>query len=394
MNLRTSRLRLTLAVTVAVSVAAVAAALWVAATLGDRARERAERANEAYLADLLAGWIAAGERPSGLDDVFYANTADGWSEPFGENPIVEPPLFSLVTEAGGAVRSSRFSQSGRSWIATVRPLGEADAIVTVTDAAPLDALVRRTGIGAALGALAVVAVATTGTWFAVGRALRPARRALADQQGFLADAAHEMRTPLAVILASSSQALSRPRTSEEYVRSLAEIRVAAERAATGVNELLDLARFDSGQAIPRRAPLRLDLLAEEVAAANATEGVVVRCHPGAGVVVDADLALLRQALDNVVRNAVRRATTVVIATTADGRDGVVEICDDGPGFDPAVLEHVFDRYRRGDRRGEAGMGLAIVKAIAAAHGGAVEAANADGGGAIVRLRVPLARSLV
>ncbi len=142
--------------------------------------------------------------------------------------------------------------------------------------------------------------------------------------------------PLAVILASSSQALGRSRTSEEYVRSLSEIRSAAERASAGVNELLDLVRFDSGQAIPRLAPLRLDLLAEEVAAAvRPDDGEVRRQAWAAPVVVDADMALLRQAIDNLVRNATRRADPGRVSPTSiDGREGVLDVLDNGPGFDP------------------------------------------------------------
>jgi signal transduction histidine kinase len=236
---------------------------------------------------------------------------------------------------------------------------------------------------------AVVAVGAG--WFIAGFAHRPARRLLADRQGFLADAAHEMRTPLAVILASSSQALSRPRAEEEYVRSLSEIRSAAERAATGVNELLDLVRFDSGQAIPRLAPLRLDLLAEEIAASSRIEDAEVIAEPSQPVVVNADMALVRQAIDNLVRNATRRATRVELLSHVDGRVGVIDVVDNGPGFDPAVIDTAFDRYQRGDRRGDVGIGLAIVKAIAHAHGGDVTVANRNGGatGAMVSLRLPL-----
>jgi signal transduction histidine kinase len=107
---------------------------------------------------------------------------------------------------------------------------------------------------------------------------------------------------------------------------------------------------------------------------------------------------VRQALDNVVRNAVRRATRVELTSRVEDRFGVVEVSDDGPGFDPAILPEVFDRYRRGDRRGETGIGLAIVKAIVEANGGSVEVANRGGdgtgtgtGGAVVRIALPLDR---
>jgi two-component system, OmpR family, sensor kinase len=252
----------------------------------------------------------------------------------------------------------------------------------------------------------LAALAGGAGWLLAGYALGPTRQALATQQGFLADAAHEMRTPLAVILASSSQALARPRSDEEYVRSLSEIRSAAERASSGVNEMLELARFDSGQALPRLAPVRLDLLAEEVAASVRADDCEIVAEPTAAVVVNADMPLLRQALDNVVRNATRRSSRVEITTTRHGRDGVVTITDNGPGFDPAIVSTVFDRYHRGDRKGEVGIGLSIVKAIVSAHGGEVSARNASNGhpvvvegdsqrpaGAIVEMRIPLATGL-
>jgi signal transduction histidine kinase len=176
------------------------------------------------------------------------------------------------------------------------------------------------------------------------------------------------------------------------VRSLSEIRSAAERASTGVNEMLEMVRLETGQVLPRLAPLRLDLLAEEVAAAIRLDDCDVIADPTESVVVDADMALLRQAIENVVRNAAMRAGRVELLTRIEGRDGVIDVSDDGPGFDEAIVGRVFERYQRGDRRGEAGLGLAIVKAIAAAHGGSASAANRVEGGAVVSLRIPLNRT--
>lgn len=304
------------------------------------------------------------------------------------------PLSRWMAEADGrpSFREIRLD-TDESYLAYVLPRFTGDGFVTVAPTSDRDhelSGLRWRTIGLAAGIL--LASVLLG-WYVAGLALGPARQAVNDQQGFLADAAHEMRTPLAVILASASQALNRPRSSEEYVRSLSEIRSAAERASAGVNEMLDLVRFESGQAIPRLAPLRLDLLAEEVAAAVRPESGEVVAHPSDPVVVDADMALMRQALDNLVRNAVRRAENVELAARLDGALAVVEVLDNGPGFDPAVLPRVFERYQRGDRRGEAGMGLAIVKAIVTAHGGTIEAANRDVGGAVLRIRLPLSRSV-
>jgi signal transduction histidine kinase len=221
--------------------------------------------------------------------------------------------------------------------------------------------------------------------------LRPARRALEQQREFLANAAHELRTPIAVIQASASQALTRPHESEDYVRALSEIRAAAERAGTDVSEMLELARLNAGQAVPRKAPLRLDLLVEEVAAVVSRDTVAVEVLPSEAIVVDADYSLMRQAVTNVAVNATRRAQTVTLSVRVDGRDAVVEVADDGPGFAPDLLPQVFDRYRRGSGAADgegSGIGLAIVRSIVEAHGGRAEAMNRPEGGAVLRLRVP------
>lgn len=392
MNLRRFRWVITLLATLLTALATVALAL-AAYNLGtDDLRRDTEREAERQMAEALVALKNGGKPDKGNPTWWVRN--DGQSEAFSESDA-DPPLRSLqqAVSNGATESTDTFARGDARYFALVRPLNEAEALVTVV---PLSyesdrrwhLLKRLLG-----GAVLLLAFAFGVAWFVAGRALAPARRALVERRGFLADAAHEMRTPLAIIQASASQALSRPRQAEEYVRSLSEIRSASERAAAGVNELLDLARLESGQAIPRLAPLRLDLLAEEVAASIRVDGCEVTAdEASAAVVVDADMALLRQAIDNVVRNAARRAPNVRLSTAVEGRDGVLTVSDDGPGFDPNVLPHVFDRFRRGDSRGEVGLGLALVQAILAAHGGAAGAANQPDGGAVVTLRVPLTRA--
>ena len=357
----------------------------------DAVRRRFEDSLVAQMEDVLHG-ETIGQRP---DDAptWFVNVNDGWTDPFIETDL-EPPLFSWMRDAGSDPSFRSYSLDGSdTYLAYIRPKVDGQGWVTLADTSGRDDELGRLSHTTWLLAGGLLVACAFFGWLLSGLALTPVKRMLADQQGFLADAAHEMRTPLAVIMASSSQALSRQRSSEEYVRSLSEIRSAAERASTGVNEMLDLVRFESGQMMPRIAPLRLDLLAEEVAAAVRADDSEITAELGGSVVVDADMALLRQAVENVVRNAARRAPHVVLRTHVDGRDGVIEVSDDGPGFDPATLGRVFERYQRGDRRGEAGIGLAIVRAIAVAHGGTATAGNRDEGGAVVSLRVPLSRSV-
>lgn len=116
----------------------------------------------------------------------------------------------------------------------------------------------------------------------------------------------------------------------------------------------------------------------------------------AGLVADVDPDRIREAVDNLIDNALRFAppgTAIVLTASAVGRDVVVGISDDGPGFPADYLPHAFERFRRPDSGraradGGAGLGLAIVSAIARAHGGRAAAANRPDGGAVVTLELP------
>jgi len=388
MKLRRLRLRL------AVLFGLVAAALAIGPLLlwSDQRSDAIEDEFEDGLVEQMAIIMQQQFAGEELDIDFPAwrvNAVDQWVDPLTDSTI-EPPLLTWARDVDQAPEFRTFSQDTEEYRGFINPIRPGDSLITLTLMDVLDeeqaALQRRT----LLSALALLAVGLGLGWVGAGLALGPTKRMVDGQQGFLADAAHEMRTPLAVIMASSSQALNRERSNEEYVRSLSEIRSAAERASTGVNELLDLVRFDSGQAIPRLAPLRLDLLAEEVAASVRPDDGEVVAEPGSPVVVNADMSLLRQALDNLVRNAVRRADRVELTSRVDGRSGIVEVSDNGPGFDPDRIDTVFDRYNRGDRGGDAGLGLTIVKAIVDAHGGTVVASNRPAGGAVVTIGLPLA----
>lgn len=334
------------------------------------------------------------------------NPIDGWWDPVGET-WTQPPLANLAGTAHGdpAPQVQEYDFEGR-WLAYSRWIGGNDVLVTVIDRTPeLDAIATARWQWSLLAAGLALAGGLA-AFVALGRMQAPITRAHAVNREFIADAAHELRTPLSIIQASAGFALAKQRSPDDYRESLTEILDASERAGASVGELLEFARLEAGQASLRLAPLRLDLLVEEVAASIRVDGVVIEAVPGEAVVVEADYNLMRQVVDNITRNAAARADKVTLTTRLDGGEAVIEVADDGPGFDPGVIDHVFERFRRGDRSGTIGLGMAIARTVVELHGGRCSASNrptgdpgttsADrsggSGGALVDIRIPYDRS--
>jgi signal transduction histidine kinase len=313
---------------------------------------------------------------------------DGTITDSGDNDYV-PPLLSLARVARDEGEDfRRIVDRGADYFVGARALSDGRVIVAAGDLGGTDVMVSPPWWVIAAVVVAVAAMLVLAVWLITGWMMRPVVLSQRFQRDFLADAAHELRTPLAVIQASVSHALSRPKDAADYVSVLTEVRAAAERASTGVLLLLDLSRIETGSVELVRAPLRLDLLAEEVVASAVAGGAPVELLSATPAVVDADYALLRHAMDNVLRNAVDRADHVRVTVTTKDREAMITVTDDGPGFHPNLLPHIFRRFTRGDARGH-GIGLALVRSVVVLHGGRVEAANRPEGGAEVRLLLPL-----
>ncbi|HEX6932654.1 MAG TPA: ATP-binding protein [Streptosporangiaceae bacterium] len=223
--------------------------------------------------------------------------------------------------------------------------------------------------------------------------------ALARQQEFVADASHELRTPLAVLGAELELAARPGRSRDELVQAVASAEDEVARLTKLTNDLLVLARSDEGKLPVRPAPTQVrDLLERSAARAagpSAARAVCVVRAPD-DLVATLDPDRVRQAVDNLIDNALRFAppgSRVTVSGRARGPNLVIEVADAGPGFPAEYLPHAFERFRRPDAGrtrsdGGAGLGLAIVAAVAAAHGGFASARNGEEGGAIVALELP------
>ncbi|GII77208.1 hypothetical protein Sru01_21900 [Sphaerisporangium rufum] len=204
----------------------------------------------------------------------------------------------------------------------------------------------------------------------------------ASQRALVADAAHELRSPLASIRLQLEVALGHPDGQDwrETAEGVLEDAMRLSRLAEG---LLTLARLDERRRPARWEPVDLGALA--AAAADRYPGVVVRVAAAGPAVVGGDALELRQVLVNLLDNAVRHArSTVVVEVGATGGLAAVTVTDDGPGIPEADRERVFHRFTRLDSArsrddGGAGLGLAIVRETVRAHGGTVELAGAAPG---------------
>jgi signal transduction histidine kinase len=218
---------------------------------------------------------------------------------------------------------------------------------------------------------------------------------LQDAQGvqrrFVADASHELRSPLATI-ATGLELMQNGTVDGSTITAL---RGEAARLNNLVDGLILLARADERGLQPRREEVDLDEVAE-LERGRPAEGAVVAEVRAVPVRVIGDRGQLARVVRNLVDNARRHARSRVLVTVGrDGNTAVLEVSDDGPGVPQADRARVFERFvRLDDARaradGGSGLGLAIVAEVVAAHGGTVEVADGPDGGALFRVRIPAA----
>jgi len=219
------------------------------------------------------------------------------------------------------------------------------------------------------------------------------------QRDFMADMAHQLRTPLAGMQLQLEWMRARHAHDPDTLRSLAMMALSNERMIRQVNQLLALARAREGLPVQHHAPLDLaDLIQESIGyfVGKAAEKDIDIGFELSPVLVDGDAFQLRDLVDNLVDNALRYTPSggqVTVSCRMDRGTALFMVEDSGPGIPAAKRAAVFERHvRLDDKTVGSGLGLAIVRDIALAHGGKAVLRDAPGGGTRARVRFPAVSS--
>ncbi len=402
------RVRLTLAFALAMALVLAVTGAFLYLRLQDSLDETIDESLQARALDVATG-VERGAMlgPAGEADERFAQVLDesggvvaaSGSPELETTAVLEPAAVANIASSGASWRelNSVPGISGRARVLAVPFEAEGGTLVAVVGAALDDrnetlhgflvvllvvgpvALLVMSGVGYGLATAALRPVESMQSEAAAISASEPGRRlplprahdeihrlgetlnamlgrledALERERGFVADAGHELRTPLANLRAELELALRRPRTEAELVRAVRSASEEAERLAHLAEDLLLIARSDQGQLPLRREEIAAGELLQSVAdrfgermdAAHRTIGV----DAPALLVVDADRARLEQALGNLVENAlVHGEGSVLLSAAPVNGDVELHVTDAGRGFPPAFLPHAFDRFSSAD----------------------------------------------
>ena len=216
-----------------------------------------------------------------------------------------------------------------------------------------------------------------------------------QRRSLLADVSHELRTPLTVISGDVEAMLDgvHPADAEHLGAVLDETRVMSRL----IDDLRTLSLSEAGTLALHREPTDLDVLLETVVRSAAgvagTAEVTVRADvPGDLPVLEVDPVRIQEAIGNLVGNAIRHTPaggTVTVSGSIADPWLEIRVADTGPGIDPDVLPHVFERFVKSPGSGGSGLGLAIARSLVEAHGGSLEVEATGSAGTTFRARLPL-----
>ena len=294
--------------------------------------------------------------------------------------LLTGPLALIAAGAGGWFLARR----------ALAPLAEMTATAAEIGINRLDERVPVPEGGDELAALAVT----------LNKMLARLEEGVDDKRRLVADASHELQTPLAVMRTELDVSLGSPNLGAEAIEVLESAREETDRMTRIVRNLLTLARFDEGTIQLLRKPINLGALAHDAAESlkmlGRERGVEITVE-GEDIVVLADSEYIRLVVVNLIENAVKHSgagTTVHVLLETAGDEVRLSITDTGPGIPEEDQPHVFDRFYRVDRArskksGGSGLGLAISREIVEAHDGRVELKSKLGTGSTFRIILPV-----
>jgi signal transduction histidine kinase len=235
----------------------------------------------------------------------------------------------------------------------------------------------------------------------INELLERVERAAITERRFAADAAHELRTPLAVLRTGLEVALAHERTTASYAETLASALGEVIALCAMANQLLTLARLDQEAALDRE---RLDLSSLVLEVVESVEPLVqakqLRLASGINtpILVDGNPLHLKRLVINLIDNAIKFTPVhgrIDIGVAAHNGHAILRVADDGPGIPPADVPRIFDRFFRGRARNEAGngLGLSLCHEIVRLHRGTIEASNLAERGCEFVVKLPLAARL-
>jgi len=309
--------------------------------------------------------------------------------------LIAPELNELrrtaltLTGAGGLILL--VSLAGGWWLAgrAINPINDISAAAVKIAAGDISQRINLADTSNELGRLGTV---LNSTFDRLGAALE-------EQKQFTADAAHELRTPVSVVLTQTQTALTRERTAAEYRETVESCQRAAQRMRRLIESLLELARLDAGQEPMKRE--RVDLaqgvfdcarLVQPLAEERKVK-IVCAVPP---LECTGDLERIGQVITNLLTNAVnynQENGEVRIAGESKNGSAIITVSDTGQGISAEDLPHIFERFYRAEKSrtaGRTGLGLSISKAIIDAHGGTLQVASELGKGASFTIRLPQA----
>src|SRR5574341_533047 len=352
------------------------------------------------------------ERFLGTEGYFFA-LIDTQGEMINSSPGLDSAglasqstLDSVAGSGDGEFVDTESSEGSplRVYVLPVQTSDGTDALLQVgrSTAPEEDALSQlRTVLLAVLAVSLVPAVA--GSYLLSGRVLLPIKAAVESQRTFIADASHELKTPVAVVRTNAElleRHLASPRgISSDDALSVSDILSEAERLGKMVDQMLTLAQADAGQADPPHEDVRVDQLVEDVSRSMKplAEGrsLDLRADISGPIEVRGRQERLRELLVILVDNAIKYSQPggrIDIRLNHKGRSAILTVSDTGHGIPKEALPHIFDRFYRVDKArsrdsGGTGLGLAIARHIVDAHGGTIGIQSEAGKGTTVTVEL-------